>query len=376
MKRYSYFSAVFRCFFDANLYRDVAFRWKGKGYAYGAMLLAIAAIFLATILVLNIKTISPSYVSKTVSTALFGRDRHLNFEQGFNRMTQMLSQLPNLQFDNSGLISGDAQAVEIIDPTTNQPFLLIDTQSDAEFESAEDMPKTPYLVFKDRFINERSQVIYFSKILESGLLTEDFNLILAVLSQVPAIKLEDGVITLDEPQPYIITNPASNAPLIHIDASIETSNTLPENTPITLGKDAIYIKSPFSNEITTYILADLTVSSLTSLIEQMVTRFQSIFLWFSILFVVPIVFLLGLVIFAVILFTYAVIGKTMARYQGIETLDKNTLMRLAAVSFTPVLFIDTFAPNILPLQNFLHFILSLAYLYFAIGSTKQRDSDV
>lgn len=103
MKKYSAIQIPFLSFYSKALYREACFDWKGTGFAYLFLLLAVCWI--------------PSMIKFDISCSNFIR----------NDTPEIITQIPQITFNN-GIATVDApQPYSIKDPKTQKVLLVIDT---------------------------------------------------------------------------------------------------------------------------------------------------------------------------------------------------------------------------------------------------------
>ena len=186
----------------------------------------------------------------------------------------------------------------------------------------------------------------------------------AITKQIPAITITKGQVSTDAPTPYFIKDPKTGKNLGIIDTTGEYETL--ENTDATflLTKSKL-IASRSAAETRSYDLS--TVESFyvdRALVERWLVTARR---WF-----VPVLYPLALIfsfIFRGIqIVIYAVIGLLFARMLN-ANLDFKTLMRLAAISITPVLVLNLlfeFVTVRIPWWTLIGIIIALAYLFFAV----------
>src|SRR5688572_7259364 len=129
MKRYSIFQAIFLSFFSSSLYRDVARRWRGIGFGY--LLLVLALVWILTI------------IKMQMSLAPFVNREGMDFAR----------QVPKITVSN-GQVSTDVATPYFIKDHDGEDFMIIDTSG--EYESL-DSTSAKVLLTKSKLIMKRNE---------------------------------------------------------------------------------------------------------------------------------------------------------------------------------------------------------------------------
>ena len=108
-----YFGAVLRSFYSGKLYAEVAKNWTGLAVTYLALLLVVGLIPVAI---------------------LFTRE----VQYYFSFRDQLIEQMPDMELKQGTLSTAAQQPYTVKDPTSGEPFLLIDTRT------AKSSRKSPY----------------------------------------------------------------------------------------------------------------------------------------------------------------------------------------------------------------------------------------
>jgi Protein of unknown function (DUF1189) len=103
VKRYRFFQAPIMAFFSPNFYRDVSLNWKGTGFAYLLLLLAICWV--------------PTFIQFQLSVA--------NYVE--NKAPAIISQIPPIRIIKGEASADVTQPYKIIDPDSGKVLVLIDT---------------------------------------------------------------------------------------------------------------------------------------------------------------------------------------------------------------------------------------------------------
>ena len=103
MKRYRFFQAPAMAFFSPSFYKDVGLNWKGTGFAYLLLLLAICWV--------------PTFIQFQLSVA--------NYVE--NKAPAIISQIPPIIIIKGEASADVTQPYKIIDPDSGKVLVLIDT---------------------------------------------------------------------------------------------------------------------------------------------------------------------------------------------------------------------------------------------------------
>jgi uncharacterized protein DUF1189 len=194
----------------------------------------------------------------------------------------------------------------------------------------------------------------------------------AVLQQVPTITIKAGEVSIQEPQPYSVTVPGSDTPLLVIDT---TGASTPENTQafFLLTRNQLAVrKNP--RETRLYSLAGVQDLTLDRASAERALSFCKRYLAF---FSYPVA-LLGSYAYRILqALIYAAIGILFANLVK-APLEFPQLLRLACVAMTPAVLADTLRgilgyPSSL-LWLFACFLLAMGYLLFAVSANTHPDA--
>ncbi|MDQ2921260.1 MAG: DUF1189 domain-containing protein [Acidobacteriota bacterium] len=182
--------------------------------------------------------------------------------------------------------------------------------------------------------------------------------------QIPAITISKGQVSTDVATPYFIKDPKTGNNMAIIDTTGEYE-TLENTDAILLLTKSKLIAKKNATETQTYDLSGVQSFHVDrSYVESWLATVKR---WF-----VPVLYPLALIfsfIFrAVQILIYALIGLLFAHMLH-ANLSYKTLMRLAAISITPVLILDLlfeFVPVHIPWWSLLGIVIALAYLFFAV----------
>ena len=192
-----------------------------------------------------------------------------------------------------------------------------------------------------------------------------------ITKQIPAITISKGQVSTDVPTPHFIKDPKTGTAIAIIDTTGEYQTLENTEARFLLTKSKL-IMGRNQMETRTYELSG--VESLyidRSLVENWLVTARR---WF-----VPVLYPLALIfsfIFrAIQVLIYALVGLLFARLLN-ANLDFKTLMRLAAISITPVLVLNLlfeFVPGRIPWWTLIGIVIALAYLFFAVKVNTEPD---
>lgn len=188
-----------------------------------------------------------------------------------------------------------------------------------------------------------------------------------IIIQFPDIKITDGNVSIDKPEPYIINDPSQdNKPAIIIDTTGKYTSL--EGTPaqVLITKTQLIAKNRNSTRV-----YDLTSIKNFVLTKDIIRKFlKAFFGWFPVVafpFIIGFLFvyrILNVLIFSVCGLIMAALLKTKMSFEQ--------LMRLSAMAITPAIIAGillSFADFKIPFL--LRVFVGLGYLFFAIKINKQ-----
>ncbi len=191
--------------------------------------------------------------------------------------------------------------------------------------------------------------------------------------QIPAITITKGKVSTDVTTPHFIKDPKTGTNLAIIDTTGEYE-TLENTDAKFLLTQSKLIASKNATETRSYDLSSVeSFYADRSLVESWLVTARR---W-----LVPVLYPLALIfsfIFrALQVVAYALVGLLFARILQ-ANLEFKTLMRLAAISITPVLILNLlfeFVPVRIPWWTLIGIIIALAYLFFAVKvNTEPEDA--
>lgn len=185
-----------------------------------------------------------------------------------------------------------------------------------------------------------------------------------ITKQIPAITISNGQVSTDVTTPHFIKDPKTGADIAIIDTTGEYETLENTDAKFLLTKSKLTV-SRSAGRTETYALSSVQSFYVDrSRVESWLATVRQLF--------VPVFYPLALIfsfIFrAIQILIYALIGMLFARMLH-ANLDFKTLMRLAAISITPVLILNLlfeFVPVHIPWWSLLGIVIALAYLFFAV----------
>lgn len=192
----------------------------------------------------------------------------------------------------------------------------------------------------------------------------------AITQQIPAITITNGHASTNVPEPYFIKNPKTGETLAIIDTrdNSEAGNT---SVPLVLTETKL-VTNKSATETRIY---DLSSVGNFSVDQTRVEGWLGIARHWFFPALYPLAILFSFIFRAIQLLIYALIGLLFARMLN-ANLDYKTLMRLAAISITPVLVLNLlfeFLPVRIPGWLLLGIVIELGYLFFAVKVNSEPD---
>ena len=188
----------------------------------------------------------------------------------------------------------------------------------------------------------------------------------ALLEQVPALRIVDGKVSIEEDEPYSIRNPLTGDPLAIIDTTGRTTSSAESGVPVLLTRSQLIIRKSRS-ETRVY---DLSAIKDFSIDRQRAERWvAAITSWFAIVFY-PLALVVSLAYRILQALLYAAIGIGFAKLLKAD-LAYPALVRLAAVAVTPAIALDTLRHSMsqpIAYWWFICFTIAMGYLCFAVNA--------
>jgi len=192
-----------------------------------------------------------------------------------------------------------------------------------------------------------------------------------VVTQIPELIIENGIASIEEPQPYYILNPDDQSPLMIIDMTGEFTTL--ENTnakALITDKWAMFRKNEF--ETRTYDFARIDHFVLN---QEKISHWADSAKKYLVIVLYP-VLLIGLFIWRMIqVCLYAMIGLVFVKILN-ASCTYVSLVRMSVFALTPVLLIQTLfklTGLALPSSGFAFFMMAMAYLFFAVYASRSEE---
>lgn len=193
----------------------------------------------------------------------------------------------------------------------------------------------------------------------------------AVINQMPSITINKGVVSIKEPEPYLMKDPQTGQTLLYVDTSNRFDRPEAKQAVFLLGRSTLETRNQNKTQI-----HDLSQFPDVYVDKIIVGRWLDTFAkWFAVM-ALPLAMLGSLVWGLVRLLLYALIGL-MFNSMFNARLDYAALMRLSAVAMTPAMVLDTVliwlvgAPVPCCGSMFLAGAITLGYLAFAVKANAQ-----
>jgi len=193
------------------------------------------------------------------------------------------------------------------------------------------------------------------------------------VKQVPVITIAQGKVSIKEPVPYFINVPDKNTPFAIIDPSGRITSLDKTSASVLLTGSQLIIKNNSSKS------RAFDLKGIDLVIDQKI-----IYGWldtFSTLFPIvmfPFVLFFSLIFHIIQVLLSAGLGSLFAK-QFHTNLNYRTLVRLSSVSFTPAIVLQTMHALLdipFPYRTPISFLISLGYLYYAVGSNSETSRTV
>lgn len=195
-----------------------------------------------------------------------------------------------------------------------------------------------------------------------------------IIEQIPTITITNGTASIKEPVPYTIYGPDKKTPFAVIDTSGKTTSP-GSTTTILLTKTALIAKSGFLDapaETRTFDLSGIDHYVIDK--SNIYGWTESFKHWFAFM-VFPFALFLSFLFYALQVIFCASVGFYFAKRFEV-VLDYKALIRLAAVSFTPAIILQTIHVILdieFPYKSVISFFLALGYLYYAVGANAEQE---
>jgi len=192
-----------------------------------------------------------------------------------------------------------------------------------------------------------------------------------IVNQVPLITISKGNVTVSGQMPYIIRDPANNAPLIIIDTTGQFTSLSGSDAAALLTKTKLIVRTR-SSETELFDLAEIESLRIdqTKLYEWIETfRENFVFILY------PVVLLISFIFRIIQALICAAIGILFARTLKVS-LQYQALVSLSMVSMTPAILFDTLYKYIGIAVAFwwlINILITMGYLFFAIKANADQE---
>lgn len=185
-----------------------------------------------------------------------------------------------------------------------------------------------------------------------------------ITKQIPAITISKGQVSTDVTTPHIIKDPKTGTDIAIIDTTGEYETLENTDAKFLLTKSKLIVNKNASRS-ETYDLSGVQSFYVdrTHVESWLVTARHWLF---PVLY--PLALIFSFIFRAIQILIYALVGLLFARILH-ANLDFKALMRLAAISITPVLILNLlfeFVTFHIPWWSLIGIVISLAYLFFAV----------
>jgi len=190
------------------------------------------------------------------------------------------------------------------------------------------------------------------------------------VEQIPAITIQDGHVSINEPVPYFMYDPESNDVIAIIDTSGQYNSLDNTEAYLLLTKDKLIGRKSETetrvydlSQIDEFFLDQATVNKIVGIFK---TYFPFVFYVCAVLFSF-IYRLVQVLIYGAIGLLLCKLVKTRLAYQA--------LVRLAVIAITPVVLLDTVLEVTgfkIPLFGLIAFVIAMCYLYVGVSANKDQ----
>ncbi len=193
------------------------------------------------------------------------------------------------------------------------------------------------------------------------------------VNQLPSIVISKGQASIAEPQPAIVKDPEKGDPVMIIDTTGQITSLENSKATILVTKTQLFFKDSLQGTriINLSELGDMTIDK--AFVYDWLEVFSE---WFAIL-LYPFALLFSFAFRSGQVLMYALIGKFFSQALKIS-LNYQVLMRLAAISLTPVIILNAliiFFKITIPSPWLINAIITTGYLIYAIrASSSSADS--
>lgn len=185
-----------------------------------------------------------------------------------------------------------------------------------------------------------------------------------LVEQIPEITIHNGKVSIDEPEPYVITNPETGEPAAIIDTTGEITSLEGSKAHVLLTESTLTVRKS-ARETRTVDLSDVSDFRLD---KQMVYGWLMTLKRWLVVALYPFALVFSYAYRVVQALLYALIGLAFANMLGVA-LSYQTSMRLAVIATTPAIILNTVhsvAGLQIPWWWLICFVLAMAYLFVAV----------
>ncbi len=185
-----------------------------------------------------------------------------------------------------------------------------------------------------------------------------------ITKQIPAIRISKGRVSTDVTTPYFIKDPKTGTDMAIIDTTGEYETLENTDARFLLTESKLSVRKN-ATESRTYDLSGVQSFYVDRLnVESWLVTVRR---WF-IPILYPLAVIFSFILRAIQILVYALVGLLFAGILHVK-LSFKALMRLAAISITPVLLLNLlfeFVPARIPWWSLIGVVIALAYLFFAV----------
>lgn len=188
------------------------------------------------------------------------------------------------------------------------------------------------------------------------------------LKTIPSVSIVNGVVNVDKPQPYIVSNPKTGERLAVTDTTGTITTLEQAQAPILLTQDKLIVRKS-DNQSSVYNLSNVENMGFTALqVKQLIDKSM---LWL-VFIVIPFALVFSFIYRILQALVYAACGMLFSILFKVE-LTYQQCMRLAIIAVTPAVVVGTIC-DVLHLsfanQYLTYFLITMAYLMFAVISNQ------
>lgn len=189
------------------------------------------------------------------------------------------------------------------------------------------------------------------------------------LKQIPDIRIQQGVVSVDKPMPYRITNPKDGKTIVVIDTTGQVTSLEQADAHMLLTKDKLIVKKS-ANEARVFNLSNVKDVKIDALrVKQFIARMTQwiIYIFFPVLVIVTFIYRILQALL------YGAFGMVAAKVLKVNIIFQQS-MRLAVIAMTPAIIISTILFMLgysFAYEYAMYFVMSMSYLIFGIQANKE-----